>query len=961
MNPYKLLDIYKKTDIEEYRGRYMYEKPPHIFALSNNAFRSMTQNKENQCIIISGESGAGKTEASKKIMQFISAVSKSREEVARVKDKLLDSNPVLEAFGNAKTLRNDNSSRFGKYMEIQFDHGSAPIGGRINIYLLEKSRVVSRTVGERSFHIFYQLLKGLSESELNALSLVKDPNAYEYLRCSRCDTVDTINDQMDFKEVKHGMQTLGFTEDQKSLIFRLIAAILLLGNVTFQEDKANSTVGESKIQVANFPVVEKIAELLQVDPYGLKAALTSRQISTGVSRRVSVIHINLDDFQAKYTRDALAKALYSLLFSWLVERINDTIHSGVARADSLVIGVLDIYGFEIFEKNSFEQFCINYCNEKLQQLFIELTLKTEQEEYVREGIRWTPVEYFNNKIICDLIDAKPIGVIALLDETCLVANSTDLTFLDKLNRSFNKHKHYESYGTTNNRQIPNDTFRLKHYAGDVNYCVENFLSKNKDTLFLDLVNICLNSKNPLLPALFKDINTDSKKRPVTAGTQFKTSLQGLVDTLLKCRPHYTRCIKPNGNKRPGLLDETLVRHQIRYLGLVENLRVRRAGYANRQTYDRFLRRYKMICKSTWPHWRGDDRSGTQAIVEEIGIPNEEYCMGKTKIFIKNPTTLFTLEEKREAALPKVVILMQKVFRGYMVRRRLAKKAAGMKILLYYRCARSRKYFAQIQEAYKDVKNDPKMGKDIPFPPPPPALKTAGNLVHRVLLTWRAAKMIRALGKEKEGEMRQKVCALDIFKGKKPWDMQRKYDADYLELDSNPYKAKYIERVRLLFSTYGDQQILFADFAMKLNRYNKAQKVGIVVTDRNIYKQDPKSYKVVKFGTPIANLHSVSMSPFKDDVVVLHCKEETGMRDLVLNFGLSGQEKYAEFVVVVTQLYNQLTSHNLPVKFSESIAYNNARTKAKTGSTSMLTFASGTVQHTTFIKGKKSQNQVLYPQ
>jgi myosin-1 len=434
------------------------------------------------------------------------------------------------------------------------------------------------------------------------------------------------------------METLGFTPAHQDLIWRIIGAILLLGNVNFQIDKTHTAVGESKVSVTDFSLVETIANLLECDPYRLKDALISRQISTGVSRRMSVIHIHLDEGQAKFTRDALAKALYSLLFTWLVEHINKTIHANVPRAETLVIGVLDIYGFEIFEKNSFEQFCINYCNEKLQQLFIELTLKTEQEEYVREGIKWTPVEYFNNKIICDLIDGKPLGVVSLLDESCLVANSTDISFLDKMNRNF-KHKHYESYGTTNNRQIPSDAFRLKHYAGDVTYCVEGFLEKNKDTLFVDLINAMLTTKNAIFPELFKSVNTDTKKRPVTAGTQFKTSLAELVDTLLKCRPHYTRCIKPNANKRPGVLDEALVRHQIRYLGLVENLRVRRAGFANRQTYDRFLRRYKMLATATWPRWRGDDQTGSQAIIDEVGLPKDEYSMGKTKVFIKNPTTV----------------------------------------------------------------------------------------------------------------------------------------------------------------------------------------------------------------------------------------------------------------------------------------------------------------------------------
>jgi len=346
INPYKRLEIYDKTHIAKYRGKYMYEEAPHIYALSNNAYRNMNTNRDNQCIIISGESGAGKTEASKIIMQYISAVSRSSAEIDRVKDRLLGSNPVLEAFGNARTLRNDNSSRFGKYMEIEFDKAGGPAGGKINIYLLEKSRVVTRTEGERAFHIFYHIFSGHDEGDLRKLHLSKNPTDYEYLASSKCIKVDSINDSADFKLVKNSMDVLGFSKDDQWSLWRIIAAILNLGNVKFT-DVQGSQAGLDHVKVSDTNLVSKIAELLECDVASLTRSLTNRQISTGASKRQSIIHINLDNAQAQFTRDALAKALYSRLFTWLVERINHTIETKIS--ETMVIGVLDIYGFEIFE------------------------------------------------------------------------------------------------------------------------------------------------------------------------------------------------------------------------------------------------------------------------------------------------------------------------------------------------------------------------------------------------------------------------------------------------------------------------------------------------------------------------------------------------------------------------------------------------------------------------------------
>lgn len=343
-----------------YRGRYKYERPPHIFALANDAYRFMTQRMENQCVIISGESGAGKTEATKIIMRYIAKVSASSTEVDRIKDMLLNSNPILEAFGNATTLRNDNSSRFGKYMEISFEGNGAPVGGRITNYLLEKSRVVSVGAGERSFHVFYQLLAGYGASALRSeLYLESDPARYKYLARSTNTKVPTINDSDDFKEVQRAMKTLNFSDAQQKQVWRTVAAVLHLGNLTFNEHQPANDAGAVTTTIANPDVADTVATLLSCDNHTLKRALTYRAITTGVGRRQSVIEVPLDEAQALYTRDALAKALYERLFNWIVQHINTALAPHDGRFDDKIgIGLLDIYGFEVFQSNSYEQFCI---------------------------------------------------------------------------------------------------------------------------------------------------------------------------------------------------------------------------------------------------------------------------------------------------------------------------------------------------------------------------------------------------------------------------------------------------------------------------------------------------------------------------------------------------------------------------------------------------------------------------
>ncbi|XP_071349247.1 unconventional myosin-Ib isoform X3 [Trachinotus anak] len=693
MNPYRSLPIFTPEKVEEYRNRNFYELSPHIYALADEAYRSLRDQDKDQCILITGESGAGKTEASKLVMSYVAAVCGKGQEVNKVKEQLLQSNPVLEAFGNAKTVRNDNSSRFGKYMDIEFDFKGDPLGGVISNYLLEKSRVVKQPRGERNFHVFYQLLSGASDDTLKKLKLHRDFSKYNYLSLDSA-VVTGLDDAANFRTVRNAMQIVGFMEDEVLSVLELVAAVLKLGNIEFKPESRCNGTDESRIKDKND--LKEMCELLGIEQSVLERAFSYRTVEAKMEK----VSTTLNVAQAYYARDALAKNLYSRLFSWLVTRINESIKAQ-AKTRHKVMGVLDIYGFEIFEDNSFEQFIINYCNEKLQQIFIELTLREEQEEYVREGIEWTNIEYFNNAVICDLIEKNQNGILAMLDEECLRPGTvTDETFLDKLNTVCADHQHFESRLSKNSKfltdhSLPHNCFRIQHYAGKVLYRVEGFVDKNNDLLYRDLSQAMYKANHSLIKQLFPEGNPAkvNLKRPPTAGFQFKASVGTLMRNLQTKNPNYIRCIKPNDKKASHIFTESLVRHQVRYLGLMENVRVRRAGYAFRQTYEPCLERYKMLCKRTWPHWRGPAREGVEVLMTDLQVPAEEFSYGRSKIFIRNPRTLFFLEERRRQCLQDLATLIQKIYRGWKCRSHflLLKKSQIVVAAWYRRYAQQKKY------------------------------------------------------------------------------------------------------------------------------------------------------------------------------------------------------------------------------------------------------------------------------
>ncbi|KAG7274284.1 hypothetical protein CRUP_037211 [Coryphaenoides rupestris] len=626
INPFKLMPYFGEKEVEMYQGAAQYENPPHIYALADNMYRNMMIDRENQCVIISGESGAGKTVAAKYIMGYISRVS-----------------------GGGPRVQ-------GKYFEIQFSSGGEPDGGKISNFLLEKSRVVMRNPGERSFHIFYQLIEGASGEQKKSLGITS-LDYYSYLNQSGSYKVDDINDKSDFQETVHAMGVIGISGEDRSMVLQIVAGVLHLGNITFRE-AGNYAAVESEEFLA-FP-----AFLLGIDQNRLKEKITSRKMDSKWGSALESIDVTLNVEQACYTRDALSKALHSRVFDFLVESINKAV---VKDHQELNIGVLDIYGFEIFQKNGFEQFCINFVNEKLQQIFIELTLKAEQEEYVQEGIKWTPIDYFNNKIVCDLIESKlnPPGILSILDDVCAtmhaVGEGADQTMLQKLRVQINSHEHFNSW---------NQGFIIHHYAGKVSYDAEGFCERNRDVLFNDLIELMQSSETSFIRALFpENLNAEKKGRPTTAGSKIKKQANDLVGTLMKCTPHYIRCIKPNETKKPKDWEESRVKHQVEYLGLKENIRVRRAGYAYRRIFKKFLNRYAILTKESWPTWRGEEKQGVLHLLHAVRMDQDQYQLGRTKIFIKAPESLFLLEETRERKFDGYARTIQKAWRRYMARKK----------------------------------------------------------------------------------------------------------------------------------------------------------------------------------------------------------------------------------------------------------------------------------------------------
>uniref|UniRef100_A0A8C4DL64 Myosin VIIBb n=1 Tax=Dicentrarchus labrax TaxID=13489 RepID=A0A8C4DL64_DICLA len=591
VNPYQDFPLYSADQL--YHGRKLGELPPHIFAIAEACYSNMTRHLRNQCCIISGESGAGKTESTKLILQYLAAVSGELSE-KRIEQQILESNPILEAFGNAKTIRNDNSSRFGKYLEIFFNEDGVIEGARVEQYLLEKSRVCHQALEERNYHMFYCMLAGVTAEEKKLLSL-GHAKEYKFLTKGGCIVCGGRDDAKDYKRICSAMKILTFSESQCQDILKLLAAILHLGNVCFEGNTKNNLETSDVSKSQHFSIA---ASLLEVHKSTLASSLTHRSFMTNRERVTKPLSCE----QASDCRDAFVKAIYNKLFIWIVGKINSVIYKRMTKSTKssfLSIGLLDIFGFENFRTNSFEQLCINFANEKLQQFFVGHIFKLEQKEYMKEGIVWNNINFSDNQNILDLLAGTHCNLLALIDEESHFPKGSDVTMLYKMNKQHKGNKIYIA-----SRSEHDTDFGICHYAGVVHYDSKGFLEKNRDAVSSDIIKMVDVSTNKLLRGIFETelstngAQTDNRKQVVTLSGQFRQSLDSLMKALSACHPFFIRCFKPNNDKQSKLFDRELCMRQLRYSGMMDTIRIRKLGYPIRHTFGDFLKRYRVLLKTT---------------------------------------------------------------------------------------------------------------------------------------------------------------------------------------------------------------------------------------------------------------------------------------------------------------------------------------------------------------------------
>lgn len=639
INPYKSLGLYTPSIMEKYRSRGISNLPPHIFVIADNAYEKLIDLNLNQSIIISGESGAGKTEATKQCLQYFADCAGSH---CSVEQKILLANPILESFGNAKTVRNNNSSRFGKYIEIFFNHNHQIVGARNTSYLLEKVRVVVQTGIERNYHIFYQLCAGASREQRHLFGL-SDASDFHYLNQAEQLVIPGVDDAQEFQELQTALQQLEISTTEIHDIFSTTSGVLHLGNVLFKD------IGERICHIDSD--ITMVSRLLGVSQRDLQRALTERSLII----RDEKTTIYMSASEASDNRDALAKHVYDVLFNWLVQRINSSITTQGIKKKLRTVGVLDIFGFEIFQVNSFEQLCINFTNEKLQQYFNMQTFLLEEQLYQFERIEFVSVPYIDNQPILDLIENRTNGILRMLDEELRFPRSTDLTFITRMH---SLHKLTPQYAEV--RKCPTN-FVLKHYAGDVEYTGTGFLEKNRDTLSQDLLDLLSTSKLPFLKQLAKVSGKDRKK---SLGHQFSIQLDQLMSTLDTTEPHYVRCIKPNENKSPGEFNSPMILEQLTNSGVFEAVKIRKSGFPFRYTHEMFCRRFKAVL----PKLRLNNfKDCASKLITAMGADLDAIQIGRSKVLYRAEQHRY-MELKRNVALSTVAEYIQKYWRGAICRK-----------------------------------------------------------------------------------------------------------------------------------------------------------------------------------------------------------------------------------------------------------------------------------------------------
>uniref|UniRef100_A0A7N8YGS1 Methyl-CpG binding domain protein 3b n=1 Tax=Mastacembelus armatus TaxID=205130 RepID=A0A7N8YGS1_9TELE len=676
INPYEQLPIYGEEVIDAYSGQDMADMEPHIFSVAEEAYRTMTREEKNQSIIISGESGSGKTVSAKFTMRYFAVVGGATQQTS-VEERVLASNPIMESIGNAKTTRNDNSSRFGKYIEIGFGRKGDIIGANMRTYLLEKSRVVFQASAERNYHIFYQLCASRELPEMRSLRLGENaPEHFRYTKQGGEMQIPGTDDLSDLERTRNAFTVLS-RPDQQMELFRILSAVLHLGNVNIQASGRNSDRSYIDPGDRSLAVFSK---LLGVEGPQMAHWLCHRRLAVGGEMLVKP----MSGQQAVEARDALAKHIYGQLFTWTVQRLNSALRTQRGQAKSF-IGVLDIYGFETFDRNSFEQFCINYANEKLQQQFNRHVFHLEQEEYIREELAWSRIEFSDNQQCISLIEGH-LGLFDLLDEECRMPKGSDESWVRKL---YDQHLNSEPHPHFQKPRMSNSSFIVLHFADMVQYECNGFLDKNRDTVFEELINV-LKASQVDLCYISKLISflCDWEITNLCLCGSFRQSLQLLMDTLNSTTPHYVRCIKPNDLKQPFMFDPRRTVQQLRACGVLETIRISAAGYPSRWTYEEFFSRYRVLLQG--PQSEEQAQASIRKALPQLIPDPDQYCFGKTKVFFRAGQVAL-LEKLRAERLHVAAVIIQSRVRGWMARIRYTRILwAAVTIQRYWRGALARR-------------------------------------------------------------------------------------------------------------------------------------------------------------------------------------------------------------------------------------------------------------------------------
>ncbi|CAM9118814.1 unnamed protein product [Bubo scandiacus] len=677
VNPYKWLPVYNPEVVLAYRGKKRQEAPPHIFSISDNAYQFMLNDRENQSILITGESGAGKTVNTKRVIQYFATIAASGDKKKEdqtsgkmqgtLEDQIISANPLLEAFGNAKTVRNDNSSRFGKFIRIHFGATGKLASADIETYLLEKSRVTFQLKAERSYHIFYQITSNKKPELIDMLLISTNPFDFHYVSQGEV-TVPSIDDQEELMATDSAIDILGFTADEKTAIYKLTGAVMHYGNLKFKQKQR-----EEQAEPDGTEVADKAAYLMGLNSADLLKALCYPRVKVGnefVTKGQTVEQVH-------NAVGALAKAVYERMFLWMVIRINQQLDTKQPR--QYFIGVLDIAGFEIFDFNSFEQLCINFTNEKLQQFFNHHMFVLEQEEYKKEGIEWTFIDFGMDLAACIELIEKPLGIFSILEEECMFPKATDTSFKNKL---YDQH-----LGKSSNFQKPKPVkgkaeahFSLIHYAGTVDYNITGWLEKNKDPLNETVIGLYQKSSVKTLALLFANYGGadaeggGGKKGGKKKGSSFQTvsalfreNLNKLMTNLRSTHPHFVRCIIPNETKTPGAVEHELVLHQLRCNGVLEGIRICRKGFPSRVLYADFKQRYRVLNISAIPEGQFmDSKKASEKLLGSIDVDHTQYRFGHTKVFFK-AGLIGLLEEMRDEKLTEIMTRTQARCRGFLMR------------------------------------------------------------------------------------------------------------------------------------------------------------------------------------------------------------------------------------------------------------------------------------------------------